>query len=135
MIFMKSNDLHGSFLTTHPFLKKGQQVVDQFPVVIQITSHHTCNRRLQTPTLVMVRLRPAIEIISKKMLKNLVVPNKSIIFTSERNKKQQLKKRTDMTSLEIILAAILTTVVIFAVAIFVGNIIYNAMCKIYNRVK
>ena len=83
----------------------------------------------------MVRLRPAVEIISKKMLKNLVVPNKSIIFTSERNKKQQLKKRTDMTSLEIILAAILTTVVIFAVAIFVGNIIYNAMCKIYNKVK
>lgn len=40
-----------------------------------------------------------------------------------------------MTSLEIILAAILTTVVIFAVAIFVGNIIYNAMCKIYNKVK
>ena len=83
----------------------------------------------------MVRLRPAVEIISKKMLKNLVVPNKSIIFTSERNKKQQLKKRSDMTSLEIILAAILTTVVIFAVAIFVGNIIYNAMCKIYNKVK
>ena len=83
----------------------------------------------------MVRLRSAVEIISKKMLKNLVVPNKSIIFTSERNKKQQLKKRTDMTSLEIILAAILTTVVIFAVAIFVGNIIYNAMCKIYNRIK
>lgn len=65
----------------------------------------------------------------------MVDPNKSIIFTSERNKKQQLKKRTDMTSLEIILAAILTTVVIFAVAIFVGNIIYNAMCKIYNKVK
>ena len=83
----------------------------------------------------MVRLRSAVEIISKKMLKNLVDPNKSIIFTSERNKKQQLKKRTDMTSLEIILAAILTTVVIFAVAIFVGNIIYNAMCKIYNKVK
>ena len=83
----------------------------------------------------MVRLRSAVEIISKKMLKNLVVPNKSTIFTSERNKKQQLKKRTDMTSLEIIIAAILTTVVIFAVAIFVGNIIYNAMCKIYNRIK
>ena len=125
MIFMKSNDLHGSFLTTHPFLKKVNRLLTNFQ----------WSPRLQVPTLVMVRLRSAVEIISKKMLKNLVVPNKSIIFTSERNKKQQLKKQTDMTSLEIILAAILTTVVIFAVAIFVGNIIYNAMCKIYNKVK
>jgi hypothetical protein len=122
---MISNDLHGSLLAAHPFLKKVNRLLTNFQR----------SPRLQVPTLVMVRLRSAVEIISKKMLKNLVDPNKSIIFTSERNKKQQLKKRTDMTSLEIILAAILTTVVIFAVAIFVGNIIYNAMCKIYNKVK
>ena len=58
-----------------------------------------------------------------------------LIFVSERNKKQQLKKRTDMTSLGIIFAAIVTTVFIFAVAILAGNIIYNVMCEIYNRVK
>lgn len=58
-----------------------------------------------------------------------------VIFVSERNKKQQLKKRTDMKSLGIIFAAIVTTVVIFGVAILVGNIIYNVMCEIYNRVK
>lgn len=40
-----------------------------------------------------------------------------------------------MKSLGIIFAAIVTTVVIFGVAILVGNIIYNVMCKIYNRVK
>lgn len=40
-----------------------------------------------------------------------------------------------MKSLGIIFAAVVTTVIIFAVAILVGNIIYSLMCEIYNRIK
>ena len=40
-----------------------------------------------------------------------------------------------MKSLGIIFAAIVTTVFIFGVAILAGNIIYNVMREIYNRVK
>ena len=58
-----------------------------------------------------------------------------LIFVSERNKKQQLKKRINMKSLGIIFAAVVTTAIIFAVAILAGNIIYNVMREIYNRVK
>jgi len=40
-----------------------------------------------------------------------------------------------MKSLGIIFAAVVTTAVIFGVAILAGNIIYNVMHEIYNRVK
>ena len=40
-----------------------------------------------------------------------------------------------MKSIMIILAAVVTTVILFGVAILVGNIVLNVASDIYNRVK
>jgi hypothetical protein len=40
-----------------------------------------------------------------------------------------------MKSIMIILAAVVTTVILFGVAILVGNIVLNVASEIYNRVK
>ena len=40
-----------------------------------------------------------------------------------------------MKSIMIIFAAVVTTVILFGVAILVGNIVLNVASEIYNRVK
>jgi hypothetical protein len=40
-----------------------------------------------------------------------------------------------MKSIEIIFMAIVTTIILFGVAITVGNIVYRIMCAVYNRIK
>lgn len=40
-----------------------------------------------------------------------------------------------MKSLGIILCAVVTTLVVFGIGVVVGNAIYIAMCKLYDKLK
>lgn len=41
----------------------------------------------------------------------------------------------DIKSISIIFMAIVTTIVLFGVAIVLGNIVYNIACAVYNKIK